>query len=317
MRLVLLAAALLVGLTPMRSEAQRERPGILRGILDEFAPGSAEELDAQARGTQDGDEARRLYSTLQARHADRPEGVRAALWMGFWSYSGGDFEAALEMFERARRHARDPEMKARAEFWCEQVRHMLGGEPLTESQATGGEGFYAVLRRLVHADRSIRAGRRSDAEATLLALEGDSRRTGLLSLVAVRWNDALALAGGRVARDPILPLLASLDGLPEQVYLAPAAAMASEQGQPAIEPEGGDRVWTLEFGVYLRDEDAQLEADRLGRAGYEARVDSVIEDGRRRLHLRLGAFPSRAEAESLAARIPPELAAPPWIVQVR
>lgn len=304
------AFSVLLLLAAPPASADRERPGILRGIIDGIAPGSAEELEAEARAVEDGDEALRLYSLLQTRHADRPEGVRAAIWIGLWAYSGGDFEAALESFEKARRNADDPDLRQRADFWCEQVRFMLGGEPLAGMEQDAGDGLYGVLRRLVRADRAIRSGRRGDAEVSLLALEGESRRSGVLPLLAIRWRDAVSLpGGGRSSRESIGPLLAALEGLPEQVLLA-------EKGEPPAAPAEGE-VWSIQFGVFLDEENAAQEAGRLKESGYDARLDPIEVDGRTRLHLRVGSFGSRAEAESLAATLAEQTDPPPLIVQVR
>lgn len=304
---LLLLAALLLAAAPALGD--RERPGLLRGIIDGIAPGGAEELEAEARSAEDGEEALRLYTLLQARHADRPEGVRAALWVGLWAYAGGDLDAALDSFERARRHAEEPALRERAEFWCEQTRFLLGGEPLPGLEEEAGGGTYDFLRRLVRVDRSIRAGRRGDGEASLLSLEGASRRARALPLLAVRWNDLLSLPGaGRGGRESGAPFLAALQGVPEQVFLT-----AEEEATPAEANE----LWSIQFGVFLDEENAKREVDRLREAGRDARIDSAEEDGRVRLHVRVGSFATRAEAESLAAGFASSPDPPPLIVQVK
>ena len=145
--LLCLAMLLSSGFPVVHAERQRP-PGILRGLIGELVPGSAREIEERASQARDGAEALRLYGSLQSRFGGTPEGVRAALWVGIYYYGAGEEESSLEYFERARRNARDPELLARAEFWCDQVRLRTGREPLPVrgGGARGGFGALAGAR---------------------------------------------------------------------------------------------------------------------------------------------------------------------------
>ena len=286
--LVLITAA---GGVAVHAERQRP-PGILRELIGELVPGSPQEIEERAARTRDGVEALRLYGALQARSASSPEGVRASLWVGTYYYGAGEEEAALEYFERARRNARDPELLSRAEFWCDQVRLRTGREPLAASE-DGGRGGFRTLQAMVRVDRSIREGRRGEAEAGLLAIEGDARRSGLLGPYLARWGDLLRMPGsGRVNRAVLEPLLDMGAGLPERLRLTLPAA-----SPPAAAPES----WSIQFGAFLGTENAEAQVKALRRDGLEVRADASVEDGRTWYRTRLGAFSTRAAAESTAA----------------
>jgi hypothetical protein len=285
---VLLASA---GVVAVRAERQRP-PGILRGLIGELVPGSPHEIEERASQARDGAEALRLYGSLQSRFGASPEGVRAALWVGIYFYGAGEEESSLEYFERARHYARDPELVARAEFWCDQVRLRTGREPLPSEEGRGRGGFRA-LQALVRVDRSIREGRRSEAEAELLSIEGEIRRAGLLGPYMARWGDLLRMPGsGRVNRTVLDPFIEAGAGLPERLRLAVPAPAAS----PASQEE-----WSLQFGAFLDQENATAQVHEFQRKGLELRIDEATDDGRAWFRTRFGKFTSHAAAESTAA----------------
>lgn len=302
--LVLFAAVGVVG-----ADAEKQRPpGILRELIGELVPGSPREIEERAAQTRDGAEALRLYGALQARSASSPEGVRAALWVGTYYYGAGEEEASLEYFERARRNARDPELLARAEFWCDQVRLRTGREPLAAT-GDGSRGGFRTLQAMVRVDRSVREGRRGEAEAELLSIEGEARRAGLLGPYLARWGDLLRMPGsGRVNRAVLEPLLDVVADLPERLRLALPAASA---------PAPAHESWSLQFGAFLEAENAEAQVRALQREGLDLRTDETVEDGRSWYRTRLGAFATRAAAESTAAGLDLPSTAPYQIVRVQ
>ncbi len=276
------------------SYAQREgRGGILRGLIEELAPGNPEEIEREAREARDGSEALRLEGILQSRFADDPAGVRAALWVGLYYYGAGEEESALDYFERARSHAKDPELRSRAAFWCEQVRLLTGREPLSAAEEPDRPGFWGTLRQLARADRSIREGRRGEAEAQLLSLEGDARRAGLLGPDLARWGDVLGLPGaGRIDRRTLDPIARACFALPERIRLG-------EEAPPPYSP--APEVWSLQFGAFVDRDNAERLKDDLERRDLDVRIDEEDAGGRTWYRVRMGELSGRAPAESLAA----------------
>lgn len=303
-----LAALLLLAAAPAR--AQKSRPGILRSLIDNLTPDTPEQMENEAIATRDASEARKLYGSLLARHPDSPEGVRAAIWIGLYSYAAGDGPAALEYFERARKHAKDPGLKGRAEFWCETVRLGSGAEPLPDPLDVDRADSWAALSGMVRVDRSIRAGRPGEGEEQLLALEGAARRSGLLGLLAARWGSLLAQTDpGRAERESLLPLERAVVGLPEAIYFrrSPAPTVKSE-------PE---ESWSVQFGAFLEEPNAKEMLEQLDRKGCDARIDEEEQDGQRWYRVRLGELPARAAAESLAAQVTESSGLPSEIVRIR
>jgi hypothetical protein len=304
-----LIAASLIPASP--AIAQKEHPGIFRNLIDNLTPDTPEQLENEAIGTRDAGEALKLYGSLLARHPDTPQGVRAALWIGLYSYGTGDNATALEYFERARKHAREPELRARAAFWCDAARLAAGAEPLPDDRAGGPGDRWEAMRSLVRVDRSIRSDRPREAEEALLSLEGDARRAGLVGLMAARWGSVLALAEpGRGAREGLRTLERSVVELPESVYLRAAAPAP----QPAAVPE---EVWSVQLGAFLEEDNAKSLRDEVDHKGCEARVDEDDEDGRHWYRVRTGECRSRTAAESLAVIVTEKSGVESQIVRIR
>jgi hypothetical protein len=307
-RAFLIVCLLFVAAEGTPAHAQKEHsPGLLRGLIGEIVPGSAREIEERALRARDGSEALRLYGSLQSRYAGDPEGVRAALWVGLYYYGVGEEESSLEYFERARKNARTGDLRARAVFWCDQVRLRTGREPLPIEEEEGG--MFGALGKLTRVDRSVREGRRGEAENGLLALEGEARRAGLLGPCLARWGDVLRMPGsGRVDRGLLEPLDAACSGLPERLRMAARTDLPRSS-----EPE----VWSLQFGAFLDRENATRQADDLRRQGLDPRIDESEEEGRSWFRTRFGEVSTRAMAESLAAaaRLPQGI--PYQIVRVR
>lgn len=305
----LLAASSLTFASP--ANAQKEHPGIFRNLIDNLTPDTPEQLENEAIGMRDAAEALKVYGSLLARHPDSPEGVRAALWIGLYSYGAGDNATALQYFERARKHAGDPDLRARAEFWCDAARLAAGAEPLPGEWGGGRGERWETMRALVRVDRSIRSDRPREAEEQLLSLEGDARRAGLVGLMAARWGSVLALAEpGRAAREGLRALERSVIELPEAVYLrSPAPAP-----QPAAAPE---ETWAIQLGAFLEEGNAKALQRELDRKGCETRVDEDDEDGRHWYRIRTGECRSRSAAESLAVTVTEKCGVEAQIVRVR
>ncbi len=240
-------------------------------MIEEIVPGSAPEIEEQALRTRDGAEALRLYGLLQSRFPGTPEGVRAAIWVGLYYYGAGEDEAALGYFERARKYARDPELLGRSDFWCDQVRLRTGREPLSIDEVPAA-GRYRALQVLAHVDRSVREGRRSEAETYLLSIEGEARRAGLLGPYVARWGDLFRMPGtGRVNRSVLAPLIFACSGLPERLRIsAPADPV----------PQAAPELWAIQFGAFLDAGNAARQVEELRRRGLDVRVDETEEDGR-------------------------------------
>jgi tetratricopeptide (TPR) repeat protein len=234
--------------------------------------------------------------------------VRAALWVGIYYYGAGEEESSLEYFERARHNARDPELVARAEFWCDQVRLRTGREPLP-SEENRGRGVFRALQALVRVDRSIREGRRSEAEAELLSIEGETRRAGLLGPYLARWGDLLRMPGsGRVNRAVLDPLLDAGAALPERLRLAVPA--------PIVSPASPE-AWSLQFGAFLDPENAAAQVREFRGKGLDLRTDETVEDGRAWFRTRFGRFTTRAAAESSEAGLGLPAGTPRGIVRLQ
>jgi len=214
---------------------------------------------------------------------------------GLYYYGAGEVERSLEYFETARETARDSELKARAEFWCEQARMQAGREPLARDESSGEAGYWGTLHKLNHADRTLREGENSDAESWLLTLEGDARRNGLLGLLIARWGDLIRAGGSaRISGQSLDPLIRECAGLPERlritgVHVEPATASA--------EPTG----WTIQTGAFLDQENARRQQEEMRARGLEPRVEERPEDEKTWFVVRVGEYASREEADSAAS----------------
>ena len=289
------APCLLLLLLAQPGYAQKEGQGILRGLIDNLTPDTPEQMEGDALATRDATEALKRYGSLLARHPDSPEGVRAALWIGLYYYGAGDVTSALEYFERGRKHAKDPGLRSRAEFWCDAARLAAGVEPLPDGSDGDRRNAWDSLRGLVRADRSIRAGRPGEAEQLLLSLEGDARRGGLLGVLAARWGTVLASgAPGRGGREGLRPLRLAIAGLPEEIYF-------QDRAEPPPPAPAGDETWSIQFGAFLEEDNAKEMRKELEREGCDARIDEEDEEGRHWYRVREGEMSTRAAAESLAA----------------
>jgi len=275
------------------ARAEREGPAtLLKDLIDGIAPADREDSALEARQTRDGSEALRLRGALQSRFGREREGVESALWIGLYYYGVGQEEEALAYFERARRHAADPDLLARASFWCEQARMRTGHEPLGAEESEPGVGVWATLRRLVGVDRAIASGRRGQAEEGVLALEGEMRRAGILGLGLARWGEILQLPGtGRLARSEIAPMIRACAALPERLH-APAISSG-----PLTEPGG----WAVQFGAFLERENAEGQVAELARLGLEVGIEETRQGGRVWYRTRIGGIDGRDAADSVAA----------------
>jgi|GEM_PF-3039582 len=301
-RLAVVALLVVFGaaIAPVPSAAQKERRGIFRGLIHTIAPGSPEDLAAQAVSARDVSTALGLYETLESRHGSRPEGVRASLWLGLYSYGLNDRETALTHFERARSEAKDPELRARADFWCDQARLLTGREPLAGDAGLDGSSFWGILRRLTSVDRSIQLGRRGEAEQELLSLEGEARRAGLLGPQIARWGDVLRMPGpgGRTNADALSALARATAELPERLQVFGSAHPAPT---PPAQPEG--EVWSVQFGAFLDQLNADALVKILDAKGLDTRIEEGEEQGRHWYRVRLSASFDRAAADSMGRLI--------------
>lgn len=312
----LLAAGIFLGILSISaaspSAAQKERSrGILRNLIQTIAPESPEELEYRARETRDVATALDLYGTLESRHGGRPEGIRASLWLGLYEYGRNDHESALVHFEQARKNARDPLLRARATFWCEQARLITGREPITDDPDGMEGGFWGTLRGLTRVDRSIHAGRRSDAEQELLLLEGEARHAGLLGPEIARWGDILRAAGtggGRLPPEALRPMLRAAAELPERLRIQLPDRAPADSTPPA------EDKWTIQFGAFLDRDHATALVETLEARGVHARIEEGEEGGREWSRVRLDASLDRAEADSLSGRLQESAGVPCQVV---
>jgi hypothetical protein len=278
--------------------AQKERSGgILRGLIHTIAPGSPEDLEQQARTARDVPTALDVYETLESRFSNRPEGVRAAIWVGLYYYGRNDVGTALSHFERARSGAQGSYLLARASFWCDQARLMTGSEPIGPDRAEDTDGFWGALRALTRVDRAIQADRRGEAEASLLSIEGAARRAGLLGPEVARWGDVLRMPGpgGRTNQAILSPILRATAELPERLLIKDPAPPA-DKGRET-------ETWAVQFGAFLESENAEALAHVLKSRGIESRIDEGEQEGRRWYRVRLAETSDRPLADSLCRRI--------------
>jgi hypothetical protein len=285
---------------------------LLKGLIEGIVPEAADEAEAQARALRGGSEALRAFGSLQARGGGDAPVVRSALWVGLYYYGAGEVERALVYFEKARAAAHEPDLVARAEFWCEQARLRAGREPLA-GKATDGAPPWNTLHGLNHVDRLLREGRRSEAETRLLGLEGEARRAGLLGLVLARWGDLLRAGGGtRVSQQVLVPMVRECSGLPEALRMA---------GIPvAPEPASGAEAsaWAIQTGAFLDQDNArrqQEQVEALG-LGLESRIEERAEEGETWYLVRAGRYASKEEADSAAAALLDSESIPHEIVPV-
>jgi hypothetical protein len=309
--LQLATPCLLLLLLAQPGHAQKEGQGILRGLIDNLTPDSPEQLEDGAVATRDATEALKRYGSLLARHPDSPQGVRAAIWIGLYYYGAGDMASALEYFERGRKRAKDPELKSRAEFWCDAARLAAGVEPLPDGPDAGRRTSWDTLRGLVRADRSTRARRPGEAEQQLLSLEGDARRGGLLGLLAARWGSVFASGGpARGDRESLRPLRLAIAELPEEIYF-------QDREAPPPPAPVADETWSIQFGAFLEEDNAKEMRKELERKGCDVRIDEEDEEGQHWYRVREGELSTRAAAESLAAVSADESGFPYQIVRIR
>lgn len=292
---ILAALVLASGQTP--AHAQKERGGILKELIEGIAPGSPSEAEALARTLRDGSDALRAYGSLQARGGDDPAVVRACLWVGLYYYGAGDVERSIEYFEKARSTARDPDLMARAEFWCEQARLQAGREPMSHGASSDASGYWTTLHSLNHADRALREGKNNEAESWLLRLEGDARRNGLLGLLLARWGDLIrAGESARVGQPALEPLVRECAGLPERLRMVGiGVAPAREVAEP-----GG---WTIQTGAFLDPENARRQQTEVRERGLDPRIEERREDEKTWYLVRVGEYGTREEADSAASAL--------------
>jgi hypothetical protein len=303
-------ALLLLLLAAPPAGAQKDgRNGILRGLIDGLSPAGPAQRGAHAGSAHELSDALRRYGELCENRIDQPDGVRAALRLGSYYYTVGHVDQALPYFERALAHARGPELRAEAAFWCEQARLMAGAEPL--AWGSGGErrGFYGVLRRLCRVDRAILRGRTAEAEPDLESLETEARNTGCAGLALARWGRLEQTSGSSrsVLRD-LLPLARAAAQLPERAFFD----FSLVEEPPSIPTPAR---WSIQFGAFLEAENAELMERELSLQGISARIETSEEKGRTWNCVRYGDFLSRAEADSAAEAVRAHMDVPLQIVQ--
>lgn len=66
-------------------------------------------------------------------------------------------------------------------------------------------------------------------------------------------------------------------------------------------------TWSIQIGAFLDGENAKRQQEELRRQGIDLQIVETPEGGRSWFRTRLGEFPSRAEAESAGAALPPEI----------
>ncbi len=316
-----LACALLLvsaasGLTNAAAETrQREVARLVRSAPSGSGDARADWLYDQARRMPD---ALLAFSVMEevARRSSAPAADRARLWMVRFWMAGGKTERAAEVLQSV--SAQHPELAGEIGFW----KQILGGSGALADRRSTGLPPWEALAQIAALGES---GREGGEAQVALSLEGTARRLGLLGPWLWRLQRSGDAGLRRAARAAVGWARAQLAVSPEGPALEaalesrePDRRSRAEQrpGVPAAEPaRRPGQGFAVQIGAFREQTAAQQLASELSSHRYAAFLMPSTDDDV--IRVCLGPCSSRAEAESLAARVSAELMLTTEIIEAR